>query len=381
MITVEGLAKTYAGPHGVNAVKDVSFQVGEGQFYTLLGPSGCGKTTTLRCIAGLERATSGRILLGDEEVFSSSRFVPANRREIGMVFQSYAVWPHMTVFDNVAFPLRYGRHKMRNKAAIRDKVDRVLALVGLEKEAPRGATQMSGGQQQRLALARAVVEEPRVLLLDEPLSNLDAKLRERMRSEIRLLQQELNITTLFVTHDQAEALSMSDRVAVMNGGVIVQEGSPRDTYFNAGSHFVASFIASTNVVPGKLLPTLSHEHDGCRIVETAFGELHSVVAPPDLDSGEVAVAIRPEAVEVYPRGGAPAGSTNVFPAELKVELFEGTYTDYFIGMGGGLEMRVRLSSMHGPKVEDDIDLVIPSSACRILSSDDAAHAEQPETPA
>jgi iron(III) transport system ATP-binding protein len=377
MITVEGLAKSYAGPHGVNAVKDVSFQVSDGQFYTLLGPSGCGKTTTLRCIAGLERATAGRIVLGDEEVYSSSRFVPANRREIGMVFQSSAVWPHMSVFDNVAFPLRYGRHKMRNKAKIREKVDRVLALVGLEKEAPRGATQMSGGQQQRLALARAVVEEPRVLLLDEPLSNLDAKLRERMRSEIRLLQQELNITTLFVTHDQAEALSMSDQIAVMNAGVIVQEGSPRDTYFNADSHFVASFIASTNVLPGKLLPTLDHEHDGCRMVETAFGELHCSGTAADLDSGEVTVAIRPEAVEVHPRGGAPVNSTNVFPARLKVELFEGTYTDYFIELAGGLELRVRLSSMHGPEVADDIDVVLPSRACRILSPDSLDQPEQP----
>jgi iron(III) transport system ATP-binding protein len=367
MITVEGLVKTYAGPHGVNAVKDVSFNVSDGQFYTLLGPSGCGKTTTMRCIAGLERASAGRILLDDIEVFSPSTFVPANRREIGMVFQSYAVWPHMTVFENVAFPLRHGRHKMRNKAKIKEKVERVLALVGLEEASPRGATQLSGGQQQRLALARAVVEEPRVLLLDEPLSNLDAKLRERMRTEIRLLQKELNITTLFVTHDQAEALSMSDRIAVMNAGEIIQEGSPRDTYFNASSRFVASFIASTNVLGGKLLPSPSPE--GCRVVETCFGELHCAVAPPDLDSGEVTVAVRPEAIQAYPRGGAPEGN-NVFPATLRVELFEGTYTDYFIEVAGGHELRLRQSSMHGPEIAEALDIVLPSSACRILAADE-----------
>jgi len=344
MIIVEGLVKTFVGPQSVPVLNDVSFEVGEGQFYTLLGPSGCGKTTTLRCIAGLEHADAGRILLGDVEVFSSRAFVPANRREIGMVFQSYAVWPHMSVFDNVAFPLRHGRHKMRNKAKIRDKVDRVLALVGLEHAASRGASNLSGGQQQRLALARAVVEEPRLLLLDEPLSNLDAKLRERMRSEIRILQKELNITTLFVTHDQAEALSMSDRVAVMNSGRIVQEGSPRDTYFNAQSHFVANFIGSTNIVAGKLLPTFAG--DGCRIIETGFGALHSREDPHNVDSGEVSVAIRPEAIRVFPRGSAPA-RVNVFHAKLKVELFEGTSTDYFIELGDELQLRARMPSMNG----------------------------------
>jgi iron(III) transport system ATP-binding protein len=372
MITVEGLVKTYGGPQGVNAVDDVSFEVAEGQFYTLLGPSGCGKTTTLRCVAGLERADRGRILLDDIEVFSETTFVPANRREIGMVFQSYAVWPHMTVFDNVAFPLRHGRHKMRNKAKIQEKVDRVLALMGLEHAASRGATQLSGGQQQRLALARAVVEEPRVLLLDEPLSNLDAKLRERMRSEIRLLQQELSITTLFVTHDQAEALSMSDRIAVMNAGQIIQEGSPRETYFDAGTHFVASFIASTNVVPGKVLPALGS--DGCRIVETSFGELHCAITPAQLDSGEVTVAIRPEAIQPFPRGQAPDGP-NVFQAEVKVELFEGTYTDYFLKMAGDQELRLRQSSMHGPDLKGHIDVALPSSACRILAPDHATGTE------
>ncbi len=227
MIEIKSLVKIFADGDnaGVKAVNDISFNVEEGRFYTLLGPSGCGKTTTLRCIAGLEKANEGEILVAGKKVFSArdGTFVPAYRRPIGMVFQSYAIWPHMTVFENVAFPLRVGKERV-SSAEVQKKVRAALSQVELGGYEDRMATQLSGGQQQRLALARALVREPQVLLLDEPLSNLDAKLRERMRFELRELQRRLRITTLYVTHDQIEALSMSNVIAVMNSGVIVQEG-------------------------------------------------------------------------------------------------------------------------------------------------------------
>src|ERR1041384_3239748 len=235
MIEVKSLTKIYADGDnaGVKAVDGISFTVEEGRFYTLLGPSGCGKTTTLRCIAGLEKANGGEIVVAGKKVFSAAdnSFVPAYRRPIGMVFQSYAIWPHLTVFENVAFPLRVGKQRFSG-ADIRKKVGNALAQVELGGYEERMATQLSGGQQQRLALAPALGREPQGLLLDEPLSNLDAKLRERMRFELRELQRRLRITTLYVTHDQIEALSMSNVIAVTNSGVIIQEGGPRDIYLH-----------------------------------------------------------------------------------------------------------------------------------------------------
>src|SRR3989304_4497088 len=225
MIEVQSLVKTFSDRHSerVRAVDRVSFKVEEGRFYTLLGPSGCGKTTTLRCIAGLERPDTGEVQVAGIKVYSSSNgaFVPAYRRPIGMVFQSYAIWPHMTVFENVAFPLRVGKRRLNNDE-VRKKVCNALEQVELGDLAERMATQISGGQQQRLGLARALVRKPQVLLLDEPLSNLDAKLRERMRVELRELQRRLRITTLYVTHDPIEALSMSNVIAGMSAGVTVR---------------------------------------------------------------------------------------------------------------------------------------------------------------
>ncbi|MCS7235891.1 MAG: ABC transporter ATP-binding protein, partial [Armatimonadota bacterium] len=211
----------------VQAVDGVTLEAPEGQILTLLGPSGCGKTTTLRCLAGLERPDDGEIRFGDRVVFSRARglFVPPEHRHIGMVFQSYAIWPHMTVFENVAYPLRVRR---ASPAEIRQRVYAALELVGLAALADRPAPYLSGGQQQRVALARALVYEPEVLLLDEPLSNLDAKVREQVREELRSLQRQLRITTVYVTHDQVEALSLSDVVAVMRDGRVLEVGSPRD---------------------------------------------------------------------------------------------------------------------------------------------------------
>src|SRR5437773_8359090 len=254
MLQVTMLRKTFTTERGgVRAVEDVSFTVEEGQFYTLLGPSGCGKTTTLRCVAGLERTDEGRIVVDGRIVSSHSPnvFVPPHKRDIGMVFQSYAIWPHMTVFENVAFPLRVSKQRV-SRSEISRRVEEALSLVELGGYGGRMATQLSGGQQQRLALARALVREPKLLLLDEPLSNLDAKLRERMRFELRELQRRLRITTLYVTHDQIEALSMSNVIAVMNAGVIVQEGAPREIYLQPKSKFVANFIGSTNQLAGRV---------------------------------------------------------------------------------------------------------------------------------
>ena len=251
MLEVKNIFAEYIDSAGriVKAVNDVSFDVPEGRLFTLLGPSGCGKTTTMRSIAGLERPVSGEVNVNGTAVYSSPRklFVPPNRRNFGMVFQSYAIWPHMNVFDNAAFPLRVGRRKY-SKQEIEEKVTRVLNVVGLDSFAGRDATMLSGGQQQRLALARALAMEPKLLLLDEPLSNLDAKLRERMRFEIKRLQRELGLTTVYVTHDQGEALALSHEIAVMSEGRIVQIGSPRAIYERPGSPFVADFVGLTNFV-------------------------------------------------------------------------------------------------------------------------------------
>src|SRR3954463_8391990 len=249
MLSVKGLCTEYLNERhqAIRAAHDVSFDVPPGKLFTLLGPSGCGKTTTLRSIAGLERPQAGEIRVGDELIYSAARriFVPPNQRGLGMVFQSYAIWPHMTVYENAAFPLRVGRRKLARRE-IDERVRRVLATVDLSEMAQREATKLSGGQQQRLALARALVMEPRLLLLDEPLSNLDAKLRERMRFELKRLQRELGITTVYVTHDQSEALALSHAIAVMNRGRIEQIGTPREIYERPLNQFVADFVGTTN---------------------------------------------------------------------------------------------------------------------------------------
>jgi iron(III) transport system ATP-binding protein len=255
VIQVSDLHVTYASPEGaVPAVRGVSFAVQDGSFHTLLGPSGCGKTSTLRAIAGLERPIRGEIRIGNETVYSSAAgiAVPPHKRNIGMVFQSYAIWPHMSVIDNLVFPLVKGRHHLPKSQAV-ERAMHALGLVQLADLARRPATQVSGGQQQRVALARALALEPKVLLLDEPLSNLDAKLRNEMRQELKDLVSRLQITTVYVTHDQVEALSMSDRLAVMQQGVIAQEGSPQDVYFTPASEFVAAFVGKANIVEGTIV--------------------------------------------------------------------------------------------------------------------------------
>src|SRR6476660_6072909 len=298
MLRVEGLFTEYPNDRGeiVRAAQDVTFTVDEGRLFTLLGPSGCGKTTTLRSIAGLERPRAGEISVNDRVVFSSSKgvFVSPNRRGFGMVFQSYAIWPHMTVFENAAFPLEVGDRKYSRKQ-VRENVIRVLTAVQLEELADREATKLSGGQQQRLALARALVMEPALLLLDEPLSNLDAKLRERMRFELKRLQRELKITTVYVTHDQSEALALSHEIAVMNQGRIQQIGTPRQIYERTRNRFVAEFIGSSNFLDAMVLG--ADVRPGLWRVRTSFGDLSATSETPLQPGSAVTLSVRPENVE------------------------------------------------------------------------------------
>src|SRR5215218_3306166 len=316
MLTIEHLVKSFAGEARskrgrkaagdgeksaprVFAVNDVSFTVGEGEMFTLLGPSGCGKTTTLRAVAGLERPDSGRIVVGDRPLFEGDgqRYlnVPANQRGLGMVFQSYAIWPHMTVFDNVAFPLQVRKRSERpGKQEIANRVTRVLETMELGHLADRQATKLSGGQQQRLALARAIVIEPPLMLLDEPLSNLDAKLRESLRYELKRLQRELGITSIYVTHDQIEALALSTTIAVMKEGSVLQLGRPREVYESPANKFVAEFIGTSNFLPGKVLG-----RDGeCVEVETEAGRVR-LESAAQVPAGEAIIAaIRPECLSI-----------------------------------------------------------------------------------
>jgi len=292
MLKVQDLRLRYRTDQGdVDAVRGLSLNVERGQFFTLLGPSGCGKTSTLRCIAGLETPTSGLIEIDSNVVYAGARrtVVPPYRRNIGMVFQSYAIWPHMTVFDNVAFPLAHGVRKYPRKV-VEDKVMRALELVQLQQVASRPAPMLSGGQQQRVALARAIASEPAVLLLDEPLSNLDARLREDMRHEIKTLVRRLETTTLYVTHDQLEALSMSDRVALVNNGVIVQEGTPREVYVKPADPFAANFLGRTNLLEGRVADV------DAGTVETRWGVLRVDMPRTSIVGSAVTVGFRPESV-------------------------------------------------------------------------------------
>ena len=340
MLTVQGLYTEYPNDRGeiVRAAQDVSFTVEEGRLFTLLGPSGCGKTTTLRSIAGLERPRAGEISVSGRVVYSSSKgvFVAPNRRGFGMVFQSYAIWPHMTVFENAAFPLEVGDKKY-SKKQVRENVMRVLTAVQLDELADREATKLSGGQQQRLALARALVMEPALLLLDEPLSNLDAKLRDRMRFELKRLQRELKITTVYVTHDQSEALALSHEIAVMNQGRIQQIGRPRDIYEHPATQFVADFVGNTNFLGGVVLRALSGA--ACCVVRTELGDLtvHST-KPLPLD-GRIAVSIRPEDVELSE--SQPSGE-NVWQATVEQKVFLGEAIDFRVAVGS----RSLLSRQH-----------------------------------
>jgi iron(III) transport system ATP-binding protein len=327
MLSVKNLCTEYPNDKGavVKAAQDVSFDVPQGKLFTLLGPSGCGKTTTLRSIAGLERPKSGDITVNGAAVYSSGKgiFIQPNKRNFGMVFQSYAIWPHMNVFQNAAFPLDVSARKYSKKET-EEKVMRVLTAVGLDQFADREATKMSGGQQQRLALARALVMEPKLLLLDEPLSNLDAKLRERMRFELKRMQRELGLTTIYVTHDQSEALALSHEIAVMSAGKIVQIGSPREIYERPRNKFVADFVGLTNFIDATIeAPDVSA--DSRFRVSSSIGPLR-VTSSEHFNKGDSAlISVRPEDIELMSQ---KADDINVAEGTVDTKVFLGEYMDY-----------------------------------------------------
>ena len=370
MLIVKSLHTEYANGRApvVKAAQDVSFEVPEGTLFTLLGPSGCGKTTTLRSIAGLEKPTSGEIRIAGDVVYSSDGniFVAPNRRNFGMVFQSYAIWPHMNVFDNAAFPLQVRRNGPSRKE-IADKVTRVLAAVGLDQLAGREATKLSGGQQQRLALARALVMEPRLLLLDEPLSNLDAKLRERMRFELKRLQRDLRLTTVYVTHDQSEALALSHQIAVMNEGRVVQIGSPRDIYERPRDRFVADFVGNTNFLRGAVIAT--DGGDGAT-VSTALGEWRVHCARRLQLSDAVVVSVRPEDVELTEQAPVRGHGDNVCAGIVDAKVFLGDFVDFQVKVADSVLLARVHPSLRTP-VGDPIHVRMKAEKC-IALPDEAA---------
>jgi iron(III) transport system ATP-binding protein len=317
-LSIKNISKIFAGKHDqVQALDDVSLDIREGELFTLLGPSGCGKTTTLRCVAGFEKPSSGTIdFLGQN--FTS---IPPFRRNIGMVFQSYALFPHLSIFENVAYGLRI---RKLSKREIEDRVNRIIALVGLEATQKRKPSELSGGQQQRIALARALVYDPQLLLLDEPLSNLDAKLRVYMREEIRRIQQQAKVTTIYVTHDQEEALSISDRIAVMHAGKVSQVGSPDEVYENPDSIRVADFIGQANFLDCKVrqevVPVLTFR-TGEQITLTNS----SINIRNYQDQGGI-LFVRPEQMEI----SADPDHPNSLKGEVKVILYLGSVVRYYI---------------------------------------------------
>ncbi|MCY6355617.1 ABC transporter ATP-binding protein [Clostridium sp. ZS2-4] len=315
-VNIKNLNKTYIGANGseFKAVDNISVDIRPGEFVTLLGPSGCGKTTTLRMIAGFEIPTSGEIYLGGDRIND----LPPDKRDSSMVFQTYALFPHYNIFDNVAYGLKL---KKLSKAVIKKEVENIIDLVGLKGMEYRYPNQLSGGQQQRVALARALVMKPGVLLFDEPLSNLDAKLRVYMRTEIRKIQKKVGITAVYVTHDQSEAMSLSDRIIIMNKGIIEQVGTPKEVYYTPKSEFVADFIGTANFIDGKMI-----SKDGDSAAIEVYGEKINVAYKGDKKSGDnCKLVLRPEAVNV--------GREGILKGKVTLSTFMGSYQDYVIKVG------------------------------------------------
>uniref|UniRef100_A0A7C4FF01 ABC transporter ATP-binding protein n=1 Tax=Thermofilum pendens TaxID=2269 RepID=A0A7C4FF01_THEPE len=343
----------------VTALQGVNLEVKEGEMVTLLGPSGCGKTTLLRVVSGLYKPTRGKVFFDSEDVTEKNPW----ERNVGLVFQDYALWPHMTVFDNIAYGL-----KLRKVPAseIKERVREVAELLRIEDLLDRYPHQLSGGQQQRVALARAIVINPSVLLLDEPLSNLDAKIRINVRTEIRKLQKELKITSIYVTHDQEEALVISDRIAVMNQGVIEQVGTPLEVYYNPRTLFVADFVGQVNIVGGKIIGI--DETQGIVVVDSEIGEIR-VAAHQNLREGEeVYLVFRPEMVEVSKTPLRGSADSTVFEGVVDAVQFLGNLLRVDV-IVGGKKLRVEV---HNPLSrewllpQEKIFVVVPAANVRVL---------------
>ena len=329
-IGITGLEKSFGATRIIDAL---DLEIASGTMVVLLGPSGCGKTTTMRCIAGLDTPSAGRITIGDRVVFDArdGTNVPVDRRRVGMVFQSYAIWPHMTVFENVAFPLEIMRVARTEVAA---RVAHVLDLVGLGDVGARGASLLSGGQMQRVALARSLVNEPSVLLLDEPLSNLDARLRDRLRVQLREIQTQLKITALYVTHDQNEALSLADRIVVMRAGRVLQSGGPIEIYCAPQTGAVAAFLGYSNVF-NATIDSADGAAGTARLSTDA--QIHGVVSTNNAPT-EVCACVRPTDVRVTAIGGRDLASLsrNTFAGEVILASFEGTHIHYHVRGDDGI---------------------------------------------
>ncbi len=362
MIRVENLQKTFAGAKGeVHALRGVSFEIDKGQLFTLLGPSGCGKTTTLRCIAGLEQPLAGEISIHDRLVFSSSSgvFIAPEQRRIGMVFQSYAIWPHMTVAQNVAYPLPNALS--RNEIA--QRVDKILARLGLGELADRLAPNLSGGQQQRVALARALVAEPQVLLLDEPLSNLDAKLREQMRFELKTLHESLNITTVYVTHDQEEALALSDRIGLMHEGALVEVGAPMELYNRPALRITADFLGTANFIPAQVERPGTAAWDEM-LIATSMGKF-AARRSVEWQPGKTAkLFFRPESIELLD-GRSADGAVNHASALVERVTFLGSSADVNL-RSGDVRIRLRAHSARIPAVGTKVNFSVPADSCIVF---------------
>jgi iron(III) transport system ATP-binding protein len=348
-IAIRGLTKSYGDQVAVSAL---DLDVATGEVIALLGPSGCGKTTTLQLLAGFLQPDAGEIRIGDRVVSTPSRVIPPERRNLSLIFQSYAVWPHKTVFENVAFGLHVRRVANRD---IRERGMRILEVVRMSHLAERYPAELSGGQQQRVALARALVVEPEILLLDEPLSNLDANLREEMRFEIRRLHDTTGITMVYVTHDQSEAMVIADRIAVMNLGRIEQVGMPAEIYERPSTRFVAAFIGRTNTLHGRVV--------GAGLVD-ALGQRLQVVDETGADAGsEVAVCVRPHQVVLAREDGS---GPNRLRGRIVRAAYLGEFRDYVVEVAGGERLRVSAPPDDAHGVGEEVMVILPADACRVV---------------
>lgn len=356
-ITITDVSKSYGGKAEGAAVSGLNLEIRDNTFVTLLGPSGCGKTTTLRLIAGYLVPDGGTIKVGSRLVSSPDSVVPPERRGMGMVFQNYAVWPHKTVFENVVFGLRV-RKVPAEKA--REQVEKALALVNLSGLGERLPSELSGGQQQRVALARSLVVEPEILLLDEPLSNLDAKLREKMRGELKQLQRRTGITFVYVTHDQAEALALSDQIAVMHGGRLQQFGTPHEVYAKPANRIVADFMGLVNLLPGRIEAVAN----GKARVTTASGLKLELALPSGMSLGdEVEIAIRPETITIQ---GKANGVLMAGHGTIREHTFLGNINEYFLMLEAGEELRVQTHPTQQFTIGQQVTISVDGDHCNLF---------------